>query len=137
MAWFPTISTAREAGEAIYAARSGERPEPLIFPTVVSGGRRINWTKVPPRGPIVSTVREAKGRRPLVPFTRPRLPEENGPFQGKPYRFTERRVDHHLPRVFIVDDDASVRKALGRLVRSAGYEVEIFSGAAEYLARSA
>jgi FixJ family two-component response regulator len=46
-------------------------------------------------------------------------------------------VDRRVPRVFIVDDDASVRKALGRLVRSAGYEVEMFSGAAEYLARSA
>jgi len=45
--------------------------------------------------------------------------------------------DLHVPRVFVVDDDASVRKALGRLIRSAGYEVEMFSGAAEYLARSA
>ena len=40
-----------------------------------------------------------------------------------------------MSRVFIVDDDASVRKALGRLVRAAGYEVEIFASAIDYLAR--
>ena len=43
----------------------------------------------------------------------------------------------HAPMVFIVDDDASVRKALGRLVRAAGYEVELFCCAAEFLAREA
>ena len=37
--------------------------------------------------------------------------------------------------VFIVDDDASVRKALGRLIRAAGYDVELFRCASEYLAR--
>jgi FixJ family two-component response regulator len=42
-----------------------------------------------------------------------------------------------VPRVFIVDDDASVRKALSRLIRSAGYHVEVCSSAAEYLARDA
>jgi len=42
-----------------------------------------------------------------------------------------------LPMVFIVDDDASVRKALGRLVRAAGYEVELFGCASEFLAREA
>jgi FixJ family two-component response regulator len=36
--------------------------------------------------------------------------------------------------VYIVDDDASVRKALGRLVRAAGYDVEIFGSAIDYLA---
>jgi FixJ family two-component response regulator len=38
-------------------------------------------------------------------------------------------------RVFIVDDDASVRKSLARLVRAAGYEVETFASAREFLAR--
>lgn len=38
-------------------------------------------------------------------------------------------------RVFIVDDDASVRRSLGRLVRAAGYEVEVFPSAREFLAR--
>ncbi len=40
------------------------------------------------------------------------------------------------PTVFIVDDDASVRKALVRLVISAGLRAEAFAGAAEFLARS-
>ena len=40
-----------------------------------------------------------------------------------------------MPMVFIVDDDASVRKALGRLIRAAGYDVELFCCASEYLAR--
>jgi len=36
--------------------------------------------------------------------------------------------------VVVVDDDASVRKALQRLLRSAEYEVEVFASAAEALA---
>jgi FixJ family two-component response regulator len=39
------------------------------------------------------------------------------------------------PLVSIVDDDPSVRKSLARLVRAAGYEVEIFASAREFLAR--
>src|SRR5262249_55444908 len=35
--------------------------------------------------------------------------------------------------VFIVDDNPSVRKALTRLVRSAGYEVKAFASAKEFL----
>ena len=35
--------------------------------------------------------------------------------------------------VFIVDDDASVREALGRLIRSAGLKVEAFASAEEFL----
>ena len=37
--------------------------------------------------------------------------------------------------VFLVDDDASVRKSLVRLVRGAGYTVEAFASAREFLAR--
>ena len=37
--------------------------------------------------------------------------------------------------VGIVDDDASVRKGLARLVKSAGYRVEVFESAREFLAR--
>lgn len=40
-----------------------------------------------------------------------------------------------MATVFVVDDDASVRKALGRLIRSAGYAVEVFGAASEYLSR--
>ena len=36
--------------------------------------------------------------------------------------------------VFIVDDDASVRKGLGRLMRSAGYNAEAFESAEAFLA---
>jgi FixJ family two-component response regulator len=37
--------------------------------------------------------------------------------------------------VSVVDDDASVRKALARLLKSAGYAVETFSSAGEFLER--
>ncbi|MGF6602062.1 FixJ family two-component response regulator [Paraburkholderia sp. GAS448] len=38
------------------------------------------------------------------------------------------------PVVFVVDDDDSVRTALARLIRSAGYRVEVFASASEFLA---
>ncbi len=37
--------------------------------------------------------------------------------------------------VFVVDDDASVRKALRRLLRAAGYQVEVFADAASFFAQ--
>jgi FixJ family two-component response regulator len=37
--------------------------------------------------------------------------------------------------VCVVDDDQSVRRGLGRLLKSAGYEAETFSSAEDYLAR--
>ena len=39
------------------------------------------------------------------------------------------------PTVFVVDDDPSVREALGSLIRSAGLNVEAFASAQEFLAR--
>ncbi|HEX2439695.1 MAG TPA: response regulator transcription factor [Methylomirabilota bacterium] len=39
------------------------------------------------------------------------------------------------PIVYIVDDDASVRKSLTRLVTAAGYRIHAFASAREYLAR--
>ena len=36
-------------------------------------------------------------------------------------------------KVFLVDDDASVRKALDRLIRAGGYEVEPLADAASFL----
>jgi FixJ family two-component response regulator len=38
-------------------------------------------------------------------------------------------------RIFIVDDDAKFRKSLTRLVKSIGYDVELFSSAKEFLER--
>jgi FixJ family two-component response regulator len=38
------------------------------------------------------------------------------------------------PLVAIVDDDASLRRALGRLVRAAGFAVKTFASAEEFLA---
>jgi FixJ family two-component response regulator len=40
------------------------------------------------------------------------------------------------PMVFLVDDDASVRKGLTRVLTSAGYAVEAFTSAREFLARA-
>jgi FixJ family two-component response regulator len=37
--------------------------------------------------------------------------------------------------VFVVDDDASVRKSLARLIKAAGYAAEAFASVAEFLAR--
>jgi FixJ family two-component response regulator len=39
------------------------------------------------------------------------------------------------PLVCVVDDDVSVREALAELIRSAGWQVEVFSSAHEFLAR--
>jgi FixJ family two-component response regulator len=39
----------------------------------------------------------------------------------------------HSPLVAVVDDEESVRKALGRLLRSAGYSVETYSCGADFL----
>ena len=37
--------------------------------------------------------------------------------------------------VFVIDDDASIRRSLSRLLRSAGYASEAFSSAEEFLRR--
>jgi FixJ family two-component response regulator len=37
------------------------------------------------------------------------------------------------PTIAVIDDDASVRRALGRLLRSAGFAVETFATAREFL----
>jgi len=39
------------------------------------------------------------------------------------------------PRVFVVDDDEPVRRSLGRLLHSAGFEAELLAGAEAYLGR--
>jgi FixJ family two-component response regulator len=47
-----------------------------------------------------------------------------------------RDVQPHAP-VAIVDDDASVRQSLDRLIRSFGYRTQVFGSADEFLASSA
>ena len=44
---------------------------------------------------------------------------------------TARKLDD--PIVFVVDDDDSMRRALGNLIRSVGLQVELFSSAQEFL----
>ena len=39
------------------------------------------------------------------------------------------------PMVFVVDDDASVRKSLTRVLAASGYAVEQFASAGDFLAR--
>ena len=41
------------------------------------------------------------------------------------------------PTVFVIDDDASMRRALSYLLQSAGYKVETYSSAEEFLAAGA
>ena len=36
-------------------------------------------------------------------------------------------------KVYVVDDDTSARSALGRLLKSAGYEVQLYASAQEFL----
>ena len=38
-----------------------------------------------------------------------------------------------IPDVFLVDDDPSVRRALARLIKSAGHQVQTFASAREFL----
>ena len=42
-------------------------------------------------------------------------------------------MNQRLPVIAVVDDEESVRRALGRLLRSAGFEVEAFAGGREFL----
>ena len=39
------------------------------------------------------------------------------------------------PIVFVVEDDDSMRRALGNLIRSVGFQVELFSSAQEFMGR--
>ena len=47
----------------------------------------------------------------------------------------KRGVNESGGRVFVIDDDPSVCRGLSRLLRSAGYETELFHSAADYLER--
>jgi FixJ family two-component response regulator len=56
-----------------------------------------------------------------------------GPFHLKP----ETEHPTHMSTVFLVDDDASVRRALARLIKSAGHSVQTFASAQEFLGTKA
>ena len=45
-------------------------------------------------------------------------------------------MSHPASTVFLIDDDASVRRALARLIKSAGYQVESFPSARDFLSRN-
>jgi FixJ family two-component response regulator len=45
-------------------------------------------------------------------------------------------VSDHADSVFVVDDDASVRRGLERLLRAAGYQVATFASARDFLDRA-
>ena len=47
---------------------------------------------------------------------------------------TTKALPDAAARVFVIDDDHSVRKALGRLLRVAGYQFELLDAAEAYLA---
>jgi FixJ family two-component response regulator len=48
---------------------------------------------------------------------------------------TESPILRAKSNVFLVDDDASVRRALARLIKSAGHQVQTFASAQEFLER--
>ena len=41
-----------------------------------------------------------------------------------------------MPIIFLIDDDERVRRALARLIRTGGYEVETFASAAEFMVKT-
>jgi FixJ family two-component response regulator len=43
------------------------------------------------------------------------------------------KLDADAPTIFVVDDDASLRRSLARLIRSAGWNVETFASARDFL----
>lgn len=48
---------------------------------------------------------------------------------------SQNRADSSAPLIFVVDDDAAVRRSLLRLMRAAGWNAEGFGSAAEFLNR--
>jgi FixJ family two-component response regulator len=73
--------------------------------------------------PLRCVVGRAIAARPSEPTTR---------YSGALYK-----NDMATGRVFLVDDDESVRKAIARLLRAAGHDVEVFPSAAHFLAEHA
>ena len=70
--------------------------------------------------------------RPTLPSTRLLESRPGAPGFGAPPTGTATSPSPS-PTVFIVDDDASIRKSLARLLKSAGYRVETYEGAHDFL----
>jgi FixJ family two-component response regulator len=47
-----------------------------------------------------------------------------------------RRIVEAKPIVFVIDDDKSVRNGLARLLRTVGYDIEVFGSGLDFLARA-
>lgn len=77
----------------------------------------------------MARARENVKARNGVRATHSRLGPRDPTATPAPEPLTPRRSS----RVFLVDDDASVRRALTRLIRSAGYPVDAFASAREFL----
>src|SRR5262249_13364379 len=88
------------------------------LPTAAGSGP----ARTPTAGPRFSS------RCPAYPSPRPRGGGRGEGKGGCP-------VTGPAPTVFVIDDDPSVRKALGRLLRAAGFRVEAFADADEFLGR--
>jgi FixJ family two-component response regulator len=61
--------------------------------------------------------------------------EDHESFDGD-HRSASSTVLHTIPVVFVVDDDVSVRESLEPLIRSEGWQTEVFASARQFLARS-
>src|SRR5215510_8037474 len=59
---------------------------------------------------------------------------EGVPHEGKKTLHKSENGATSKAKVYVVDDDASVREAVGSLIRSAGLRVETFASAQEFLA---
>lgn len=78
-------------------------------------------------------VESVPGRGTTFSISLPLLSQLAAPRKDAPAAPTQRRAG----RVFVVDDDPSMRRAVQRQLLGAGHEVEVYSSASDFLARPA